>query len=361
MKTLEHEIREVLSGKHLEELRLLEEFIDYAAENYVITEEDEQYLVEAIPLAIGIALGASGRALLGGIIRNAPRIGQSILNSLKRGGQGAKVLSRRLSRAAQRRKGAVGAAVGAAALSSGGDKKPAEDLARGIVDVDHPTNIQTRGSGGRVERKMVESREDIEATPRFVETDREKIDVVPRAENDLEAANRKRFRLENIKKKIIDDEFNIRHEFNNFLIEENIELTEEEYDEAFDILFQYFVQDLNENIGSNLLTGAKKALGFGVRKVLAPAFYASDAYENYKKGDTRGAITSGAKAVASLTPIGAAASFAHDAYEARKDIADVAKRGYDYVRKSLFGKPKPSNQISQDKRKPSGLQGTSVT
>jgi len=207
MKTLEHEIRDVLSGKHLEELRLLEEFIDYAAENYVITEEDEQYLAELAPLAVpvGIALGAAGRALLGGIIRNAPRIGQSILRSLKRGGQRAKVLSRRLSRAAQRRKGAVGAA----ALSSGGDKKPAEDLSRGIVDVDHQTEIQTRGSGGRLERKMVESREDIEATPRFVETDREKIDIVPRAENDLETANRKRFRLENSKKKIIDESLNI--------------------------------------------------------------------------------------------------------------------------------------------------------
>ena len=143
MKTLEHEIRDVLSGKDLEELRLLEEFIDYAAENYVITEEDEQYLVELAPLAIpaGIALGAAGRALLGGIIRNAPRIGQSILKSLKRGGQRAKVLSRRLSRAAKRRKGAVGAAAGAA-LDSGGDKKSAEDLARDIVDVDHPTIIQ---------------------------------------------------------------------------------------------------------------------------------------------------------------------------------------------------------------------------
>ena len=55
----------------------------------------------------------------------------------------------------------------------------------------------------------VESREDIEATPRFTETDREKIDVVPRAENDLETANRKRFRMENIKKKIIDESLNI--------------------------------------------------------------------------------------------------------------------------------------------------------
>lgn len=168
---------------------------------------------------------------------------------------------------------------------------------------------------------------------------------------------RKRFRLENIKKKIIDDEFNIRNEFNNFLIEENIELTEEEYDEAFDILFQYFVQDLNENIGSNLYKGAEKTLRFVGRRVLAPALYASDAYEKYKKGDTSGALTSGAKAVASVTPIGAAASLAHDAYEARKDIADVAKRGYDYARKSLFGKPKSSNQISQN----SGLQATSVT
>jgi len=211
MKTLEHEIRDVLSGKDLEELRLLEEFIDYAAENYVITEEDEQYLAELAPLAavpVGIALGAAGRALLGGIIRNAPRIGQSILKSLKRGGQRAKVLSRRLSRAAKRRKGAIGAASGAA-LASGGDKKSAEDLARGIVDVDHPTETQTRGSGGRITRKMVESREDIEATPRFTETDREKIDVVPRAENDLDTANRKRFRMENIKKKIIDESLNI--------------------------------------------------------------------------------------------------------------------------------------------------------
>ena len=212
MKTLEHEIRDVLSGKDLEELRLLEEFIDYAAENYVITEEDEQYLVELAPVALGalggLALGTGARALLGGIIRNAPRIGQSILKSLKRGGQRAKVLSRRLSRAAKRRKGAIGAAAGAA-LASGGDKKSAEDLARGIVDVDHPTLIQTRGPRGSVTKTTVESREDIEATPRFTETDREKIDVVPRAENDLDTANRKRFRMENIKKKIIDESLNI--------------------------------------------------------------------------------------------------------------------------------------------------------
>lgn len=210
MKTLEHEIRDVLSGKDLEELRLLEEFIDYAAENYVITEEDEQYLVELAPLAIpaGIALGAAGRALLGGIIRNAPRIGQSILKSLKRGGQRAKVLSRRLSRAAKRRKGAVGAAAGAA-LDSGGDKKSAEDLARDIVDTGHSGTIEKRGKDSGIFNIKLESREDIEATPRFTETDREKIDVVPRAENDLEAANRKRFRMENIKKKIIDESLNI--------------------------------------------------------------------------------------------------------------------------------------------------------
>ena len=214
MKTLEHEIRDVLSGKDLEELRLLEEFIDYAAENYVITEEDEQYLFEAIPLALpalgGLALGAAGRALLGGIIRNAPRIGQSILKSLKRGGQRAKVLSRRLSRAAKRRKGAIGAASGAA-LASGGDKKTAEDLTKEIGGVIFSGEKEHHGEGlqGKKYSYKIESREDIEATPRFTETDREKIDVVPRAENDLDTANRKRFRLENIKKKIIDESLNI--------------------------------------------------------------------------------------------------------------------------------------------------------
>jgi len=364
MKTLEHEIRDVLSGKDLEELTFLEEFIDYAAENYVITEEDEQYLVELAPLLAlgGIALGTGARALLGGIIRNAPRIGQAILKSLKRGGKRSKILSRRLSRAAKRRRGAAGLAAGAAAAAAGGGGG-ADGATNGHKDVDHSTITQSHGPRGKtikimVDSVIVESREDIEATPRFTETDRKKIDVVPRAENDLETANRKRFRLENIKKKIIDESLNIRHEFNNFLIEENIELTEEEYDEAFDILFQYFVQDLNENTVSNIYKGAKKTLGFVGKKVLAPALYASDAYEKYKKGDTSGALTSGAKAVASATPYGAAASIAHDAYEARKDITDIGKRAYNYVRKSLLGKPKPSNQISQKKRKPIGLQRT---
>jgi len=211
MKTLEHEIRDVLSGKDLEELRLLEEFIDYAAENYVITEEDEQYLVEVGPLAIplGIAIGTGARALLGGIIRNAPRIGRSILNSLKRGGQRAKVLSRRLSRAAKRRKGAAGLAAGAALSSGGGSPSKATDKSGYTVpdNLKHPTG--TFKGGEPVNYGFVESREDIEATPRFTETDREKIDVVPRAENDLDTANRKRFRLENIKKKIIDESLNI--------------------------------------------------------------------------------------------------------------------------------------------------------
>jgi hypothetical protein len=216
MKTLEHEIRDVLSGKDLEELTFLEEFIDYAAENYVITEEDEQYLVELapIPLALaGLALGTGARALLGGIIRNAPRIGQAILKSLKRGGKRSKILSRRLSRAAKRRRGAAGLAAGAAAAAAaaggGGD-----GATNGHKDVDHSTIIQSHGPRGKttkimVDSVIVESREDIEATPRFTETDRKKIDVVPRAENDLETANRKRFRLENIKKKIIDESLNI--------------------------------------------------------------------------------------------------------------------------------------------------------
>lgn len=211
MKTLEHEIRDVLSGKDLEELRLLEEFIDYAAENYVITEEDEQYLVELAPLAIpaGIALGTGARALLGGILRNAPRIGQSILKSLKRGGQRAKVLSRRLSRAAKRRKGAVGAAAGAALDSGGGSPSKSRDKSGYVTPEDLKHSTGTFKGGGPVNYGFVESREDIEATPRFTETDREKIDVVPRAENDLDTANRKRFRMENIKKKIIDESLNI--------------------------------------------------------------------------------------------------------------------------------------------------------
>ena len=213
MKTLEHEIRDVLSGKDLEELRLLEEFIDYAAENYVITEEDEQYLVELAPVALGalggLALGTGARALLGGIIRNAPKIGQSILKSLKRGGQRAKVLSRRLSRAAKRRKGAIGAAAGAALASGGGSPSKARDKS----GYTNPDDLKHSGrafiGGSDATEYTVESREDIEATPRFTETDREKIDVVPRAENDLDTANRKRFRMENIKKKIIDESLNI--------------------------------------------------------------------------------------------------------------------------------------------------------
>ena len=214
MKTLEHEIRDVLSGKDLEELRLLEEFIDYAAENYVITEEDEQYLVELAPIALGaLALGTGARALLGGIIRNAPRIGQSILKSLKRGGQRAKVLSRRLSRAAKR-KGSKGkwssrlAALGLLGAGGGSPSKARDDS--GYTKPDDYKHLSSVWTGGRPPKRItVESREDIEATPRFTETDREKIDVVPRAENDLDTANRKRFRMENIKKKIIDESLNI--------------------------------------------------------------------------------------------------------------------------------------------------------
>ena len=214
MKTLEHEIRDVLSGKDLEELTFLEEFIDYAAENYVITEEDGQYLTEAVPLLAlgGIALGTAGRGLLGSILKNAPKIGQSILKSLKRGGKRSKILSRRLSRAAKRRRGAAGLAAGAAAAAAGG--AAADGATNGYTDVDHSTITQGHGPRGKtikimVDSVIVESREDIEATPRFTETDRKKIDVVPRAENDLETANRKRFRLENIKKKIIDESLNI--------------------------------------------------------------------------------------------------------------------------------------------------------
>lgn len=376
MKTLEHEIRDVLNNKiNLYDETLLEELALELYESGDINFDDEnedEYLTEAPPLALPLipiivgaarlGLSTAGKQFIGGLIKKAPEIAKQIGNAIKSGGNSARNLINRINRSVARarvkskRKSsqnrASGRGIGRRFLrmpssssngssSSGVSSRPSRETER---------TIEMHGDGR--EGKVItykESREDIEATPRFVETDREKIDVVPRAENDLETANRKRFRLENIKKKIIDDEFNIRNEFNNFLIEENIELTEEEYDEAFDILFHYFVHDLNENIGSTLYKGAKKTLGFVVKRVLPPAFYASDAVEKYKKGDTSGALTSGAKTVASVTPIGAAASLAHDAYEARKDIADVAKRGYNYVRKSLFGKPKPSNKISQNR------------
>ena len=380
MKTLEHEIRDVLNRIQLDERKKSSKPVE-KDNTSTFSSGDALDAASLVPGPVGMA--ASGeiarRAFTKGNYSDAILAGLGIAPGLGRVTSAARVGSKlaklRKKPKTPKRKGGKGRGKGKesggkwgsrlAALrllgAGGGSPSKATDKSgyTNPGDLEHSGRVFT--GGGPVRAVTVESREDIEATPRFTETDREKIDVVPRAENDLDTANRKRFRMENIKKKIIDDEFNIRHEFNNFLIEENIELTEEEYDEAFDILFHYFVHDLNENIGSTLYKGAKKTLGFVGRRGLAPGFYASDAYEKYKKGNTSGALTSGAKAVASVTPIGAAASLAHDAYEARKDIADVAKRGYDYVRKSLFGKPKPSNQISQNKRKPSGLQGTSVT
>jgi hypothetical protein len=386
MKTLEHEIRDVLNRIQLDERKKSSKPVEKDNSSSTISSDDALDAASLVPGPVGMvasgeiarreaikgnypdaALAALGMAPGIGRFTSAARVGSKVGSKLaknsrktkRKGGEGN-------GKGSDKRKGSGGKwgrwGRRLAALGGGGSPSKKDRDKSGYTDpgdLVHSGRVFT--GGGPVRDVTVESREDIEATPRFTETDRKKIDVVPRAENDLDTANRKRFRMENIKKKIIDDEFNIRHEFNNFLIEENIELTEEEYDEAFDILFHYFVHDLNENIGSTLYKGAKKTLGFVGRRVLAPGFYASDAVEKYKKGDTSGALISGAKTVASVTPIGAAASLAHDAYEARKDIADVAKRGYDYVRKSLFGKPKPSNQISQNKRKPSGLQGTSVT
>jgi len=388
MKTLEHEIRDVLNRVQLDERKKSSKPVKKDNSSSTSSSDTALDIASLAPGPVGIAASAeiARREAVKGNYLDAALAGLGVIPVAGRFTSGARVgtkaakylknrrikAAKRRRKAAKRRRGAAGLAAGAAAAAAGGGGG-ADGATNGHKDVDHSTIIQSHGPRGKttkimVDSVIVESREDIEATPRFTETDRKKIDVVPRAENDLETANRKRFRLENIKKKIIDESLNIRHEFNNFLIEENIELTEEEYDEAFDILFQYFVQDLNENTVSNIYKGAKKTLGFVGKKVLAPALYASDAYEKYKKGDTSGALTSGAKAVASANPYGAAASIAHDAYEARKEIAgaaasvtDIAKRGYNYVRKSLLGKPKPSNQISQKKRKPIGLQRTSVT
>jgi len=372
MKTLEHEIRDVLNRIQLDERK----------KSSKISSDNALNVASLVPGPVGMAASAeiarreamkgnySDAALSGlgvipffGRVTSGVRVGSKLATKLRKRPKTAKRKGGKGSgkRSDNRKGGKWGSRIAALGLLGAGGGSPSKrtDKSGKPPDLEHKGRRWIGGS--HPTEYTVESREDIEATPRFTETDREKIDVVPRAENDLETANRKRFRMENIKKKIIDDEFNIRHEFNNFLIEENIELTEEEYDEAFDILFHYFVQDLNENIDSTLYKGAKKTLKFGVRRVLAPAIYASDAYEKYKKGNTSDALTSGAKAVASVTPIGATVSGVHDIYKNRKYIAGVAKQGYDYVKRRLFGKSKPSNKISQNKRKPSWLQKSRVT
>ena len=236
MKTLEHEIRDVLNNKiNLYDETLLEELALELYESGDINFDDEnedEYLTEALPLipiivgAARLGLSTAGRQFIRGLIKKAPEIAKQIGNAIKSGGKSARNLINRINRSVARarvkskRKSSQNRARGRdrsrgrgrrllrrlssssnGSSSSGVSSRPSSETER---------TIEMHGDGreGKV-RIYKESREDIEATPRFTETDREKIDVVPRAENDLDTANRKRFRMENIKKKIIDESLNI--------------------------------------------------------------------------------------------------------------------------------------------------------
>ena len=235
MKTLEHEIRDVLNNKiNLYDETLLEELALELYESGDINFDDEnedEYLTEALPLipiivgAARLGLSTAGKQFIRGLIKKAPEIAKQIGNVIKSGGKSARNLINRINRSVARarvkskRKSSQNRARGRSrgrgrrvlrrppsssnrSSSSGVSSRPSSETERTIE------RHGERGGEGKVVITK-ESREDIEATPRFAETDREKIDVVPRAENDLESANRRRFRLENIKKKIIDESLNI--------------------------------------------------------------------------------------------------------------------------------------------------------
>ena len=235
MKTLEHEIRDVLNNKiNLYDETLLEELALELYESGDINFDDEnedEYLTEALPLvpiivgAARLGLSTAGKQFIRGLIKKAPEIVKQIGNAIKSGGKSARNLINRINRSVARAK------VRARVRSKRKNRASPRGRGRGrrfLRRLPSPSNgssssrVSSRSSGetertierhgdGREGKVVItkESREDIEATPRFTETDREKIDVVPRAENDLDTANRKRFRMENIKKKIIDESLNI--------------------------------------------------------------------------------------------------------------------------------------------------------
>jgi hypothetical protein len=238
MKTLEHEIRDVLNNKiNLYDETLLEELALELYESGDINFDDEnedEYLTEALPLvpiivgAARLGLSTAGRQFITGLIKKAPEIVKQIGNAIKSGGKSARNLINRINRSVARAK--VRARVKSKRKNRASPRGRGRSRNRRRRFLRRPSSSSngssssgvssrsSRGTERRIEMhgdgegKVVitkESREDIEATPRFTETDREKIDVVPRAENDLDTANRKRFRMENIKKKIIDESLNI--------------------------------------------------------------------------------------------------------------------------------------------------------
>jgi len=240
MKTLEHEIRDVLNNKiNLYDETLLEELALELYESGDINFDDEnedEYLTEALPLipiivgAARLGLSTAGRQFITGLIKKAPEIVKQIGNAIKSGGKSARNLINRINRSVTRakvrarvkskRKSSQNRARGRGRgrgrgrrilrrpFSSSNGSSSSGGSSRSSGETERTIEMHGDGREGKV-RIYKESREDIEATPRFTETDREKIDVVPRAENDLDTANRKRFRMENIKKKIIDESLNI--------------------------------------------------------------------------------------------------------------------------------------------------------
>ena len=227
MKTLEHEIRDVLNRIQLDERKKSSKPVEKDNSSSTISSDDALNVASLVPGPVGMAASAeiarreamkgnySDAALAGlGVIpgagraTSAARLG-SKLTKLRKRPKTAKRKGGKSGKGSDKRKGGGWLSRLALLGAGGGRPSKARDKSGYTIppDLKHPTG--TFKGGEPVNYGFVESREDIEATPRFTETDREKIDVVPRAENDLDTANRKRFRMENIKKKIIDESLNI--------------------------------------------------------------------------------------------------------------------------------------------------------
>ena len=228
MKTLEHEIRDVLNRIQLDERKKSSKPVEKDNSSSTIDALDAASLVPG-PVGMGASALTAGREARKGNYLDAALAGLGVIPGIGRATSaarlGSKLTKLRKRPKTAKRKGGNKSGKGSdkgkggkwrrrlAALgllgAGGGSPSKARDKSGYTIppDLKHPTG--TFKGGQPVNYGFVESREDIEATPRFTETDREKIDVVPRAENDLDTANRKRFRMENIKKKIIDESLNI--------------------------------------------------------------------------------------------------------------------------------------------------------
>ena len=220
MKTLEHEIRDVLNRIQLDERK----------KSSKISSDNALNVASLVPGPVGMAASAeiarreamkgnySDAALSGlgvipffGRVTSGVRVGSKLATKLRKRPKTAKRKGGKGSgkRSDNRKGGKWGRRLAALGLLGAGGGSPSKRTDKSGKPPDLKHSGRRWIGGSHPTEYTVESREDIEATPRFTETDREKIDVVPRAENDLEVANRKRFRMENIKKKIIDESLNI--------------------------------------------------------------------------------------------------------------------------------------------------------